>query len=270
MLQSLYAQAAHFAPAAGLIVAIIVVGLVASSILRRLVRLFVRKSGLESLAERAGVARALYAVGAREGLASFLGSVTYVAGLVATFTAVSEKLELTVVSSLTTAALRYAPRLVTALAILVGSLLLGSFVQGIVERAAGRRKDVDSPALTAKAARVLVLVIGITLAAEQAGLEVRFVTMLFELLLGMLGLGLALAFALGSYSIVRAMAARHYYKPLVRVGDTITIGADRGTVVRFGQTAIVLRSDDGERIVPCTRLLTHTVVVAIEEKQPNA
>lgn len=270
MLQTLYAQTARHLPTVGLITLIVIVGLIASAIARRLVRLFVQKTGLEALAERAGVAPALYFIGSREGLASFLGSIAYVAGLVVTFAAVSDKLELTIVSSLSAAALRYAPRILTALAILVGSIVFGSFVQRIVERAAGRRKDLDAPALTAKLARGLVVVVGVTLAAEQAGLEVHFVTILFELLLGIVGLGLALAFALGFYGIVRGMAARHYYRPLVRVGDVISIGSDRGTVVRFGPTAVILRTDDGERIVPCTRMLTTTVVVTSDEKNSSS
>jgi small-conductance mechanosensitive channel len=47
----------------------------------------------------------------------------------------------------------------------------------------------------------------------------------------------------------------------VRVGDVVRIGDDQGRVVRYGATAIVLATDDGERIVPCLRFLSHTVQV---------
>jgi hypothetical protein len=74
-------------------------------------------------------------------------------------------------------------------------------------------------------------------------------------------LAFALAFALGFSVVSRGMAARHYDRPLVRLGDVVRIGEDQGRVVRYGATAIVLATDDGERIVPCLRFLSNTVQV---------
>jgi small-conductance mechanosensitive channel len=164
-------------------------------------------------------------------------------------------------SSATAASLRYAPRLFGAVALLLGTVALASFVRNLVEHAAGRRDDLESPQGAAKIAQALVLVVGSTLAAEQAGIEVSFLTVLFQLAVGLTGLAFALAFALGFSAVFRGMAARHYYRPLVRVGDVVRIGDDQGRVVRYGATAIVLATDDGERIVPCLRFLSNTVQV---------
>ncbi len=261
MFESLRARAYAFAPTAALVVAILVGGLVASSILRRAVRALVQRSGIEALAERAGVSRLLYAVGVKQGLAAAAGSLAFAGGALATLAAVSDALGLTVMSTAAAACLRYAPRLLGALAILLGASTLASFVRNMVEHAAGRREDVDSPQGAARAAYALILVVGATLAAEQAGVEMRFLTTLFELGAGLAGLGVALAFALGFSAVFRGMAARHYYRPLVRVGDHVRVGADQGRVVRFSATAVVLATDEGERIVPCLRFLSNTVHV---------
>ena len=254
-------RVAVYAPRVGFVVAILVGGLVASAIARRLVSALVRRSGLEAFAERAGIARVLYAVGVKRGLASFLGGLAYVAGLVMTFSAASDAAGLAIVSTLTSSMLRYLPRLLTALGLLIGAFVGASIVRSFIEGVAAQRSDVHSPKAAAKIAYALVLTVGCMLAAEQAGIAVAFITTLLQVAVGVLGLGLALAFALGFYTVFRNMAARHYYKPLLRVGDTVRIGDDEGKVVRFAPTAVVLRTADGERIVPCARFLQNTVHV---------
>lgn len=264
---SLAERVARYAPTAGFVLAIVLGGFFASLIARRIVTAVVRRTGLEAFAERAGVARALYAVGIKQGLARFLGSLVYLAGLAVTFTAACDALGLTVVSTLTTNLLRYLPRLLGAGAMLVGAGVLAAVVRAAVERLASKRPDVESPKGAARIAHALILLIGAVLAAEQAGVEVGFLTTLLQIGVGILGVGLALAFALGFYVVIRNMAARHYYKPLLRVGDVVRIGDDEGAVLRFGPTALVLRTADGDRIVPCARFLHSTVVVrsAVED-----
>lgn len=260
-LDTLGERFATYAPTAGLVLGVVIGGWVASAVARRVVATLVRKTGLEALAERAGVARALYAVGVKKGLASFLGSVTFAAGLVTTFTVASDVLGLTIVSRLTTDLLGYLPRLLGACALLLGSGVIASIVRAFVDRVASKRSDVESPKAAAKVAYAFVLAIGVMLAAEQAGLEVAFLTTLLQIAVGLLGFAFALTFAFGFHSVFRSMAARHYYRPLLRVGDVVKIGEDEGTVVRFGPTALVLRTTDGDRIVPCSRFLNTTIHV---------
>lgn len=268
-LSSLGQRFATYAPTAGLVLGVVIGGWIASAIARRLVTTIVQKSGLEVLAERAGVARALYAVGVKKGFASFLGSVTYVVGLVATFTVVSDVLGLTLVSRLTTSLLGYLPRLVGACALLVGAGVVASVVRAFIERIASKRSDVESPQAAAKVAYAFILALGAMLAAEQAGVEIALLTTLLQIAVGLLGFAFALTFAFGFYTVFRNMAARHYYRPLLRAGDVVKIGEDEGTVVRFGPTALVLRTADGDRIVPCARFLNATVHVRASSEAPR-
>ena len=126
----------------------------------------------------------------------------------------------------------------------------------------------DVTAILPKKYKAWVGAIGAVLAVEQAGIEVTFVTTLLQIAVAVGGLGLALAFALGFHAILRNMAARHYYRPLVRIGDVVKVGDDEGTVVQFGATAMVLRTGEGDRIVPCARFLRQTVLVRSSSDTP--
>lgn len=258
---ALYDRAALLAPKALFVVGILVVGYLGSALARRLVRSAAERTGLEALVEGAGISRLLYAFGAKSGFASLLGSLAFAAGMLATLSAASDALGLTVVSALTSLALRYGPRLLTAVALLIGTLVLAGFVQGLVRHFASQRSDVRSPDGAGRLAYGFVVAVGVMLSAEQAGLEIRFLTTLLELLVAALGVAFALTFALGFHPVFRAMAAGHYYRPMIRVGDHVRIGESQGTVVRFAPTALVLSTDDGERIIPTTQLLDHTIEV---------
>jgi len=267
MLASLRALTAAYAPTAISLFTILVIGLLVSLIGKRLVRSVVARSGLEAAAEKGGVAPVLYALGARSGLAAFLGGVTFWAGLLGTIAVLSDRLGLGLVRQVIAGVLAYAPRVVVALAIAFGAIFLGGVVQRAIERLASTRSEVRKPGPIAAAARGLVVMVGITLAAEQAGLEVRFLTTIFEVVVGVTCLAIGLAFALGFHGVVRGMAARHYYKPLVRPGDHVRVGEDEGTVVKFGSTAVVLRDAGQERIIPCDRFLSGTVIVTKERSR---
>lgn len=249
------------APKVAFVAAILVFGVAASALARRLVRGAVRHSGLEALAEGAGVSRLLYAIGAKQGFASALGSLAFGAGILGTLSAASDALGLTVVSNLTGVLLRYGPRLLSAAGLLVGTFALASFVQGLVRHFSAQRGDIQSPEGAAKIAYGFVVSVGAMLAAEQAGLEIRFLTSLLQIVVGLFGAAFALTSALGFYTVFRGMAAGHYYRPLLRVGDLVSIGTDEGVVSRFSPTSIVLTTPDGDRIVPNVRLLHHTVLI---------
>jgi small-conductance mechanosensitive channel len=260
-LLSLYTRAADLAPKALFVVGILVVGYLASSLLRRLVRAAATRSGLEALVEGAGISRLLYAIGATRGFASLLGSLAFAAGMLATLSAASDALGLTVVSALTGLALRYGPRLLSAVALLIGTVVLAGFVQGLVRHFASQRSDIRSPEGAGRLAYGFIVAVGVMLSAEQAGLEIHFLTTLLELLVAAFGIAFALTFALGFHGVFRAMAAGHYYRPIVRVGDHIRVGENSGTVVRFAPTALILSTEEGERIIPNTLLLEQTIEV---------
>lgn len=267
-LENLGGRVSTLAPKVAFVAAIVVVGFVASAILRRLVRAAVSRSGLEAMAESAGVSRLLYALGAKSGFASALGSLAFAAGVLCTLSAASDALGLTVVSNLTAVVLRFGPRLLASAGLLVGTFALASFVQGLVRHFAARRDDIESPDGAARIAYGFVVSVGAMLAAEQAGLEIRFLTTLLQIVVGLFGVAFALTFALGFHAVLRSMAAGHYYRPLLRVGDTVVIGADEGTVLRFAPTAVILGTAEGERIIPNARLLHHTVIVRNAPARP--
>jgi small-conductance mechanosensitive channel len=259
MLEDLGQQVSKLLPTAALFVAVVVGGLILSAIARRTARWAIEKSGLDALAERAGAARLLYAIGVRKGVSHLVGGLVWAAGLLATGAAAAEVLGLDAVSEGAAALIAFLPRLAAA-GLVLG---VGAGVAGLVRRAAigfsQRRGDVDHPELLGNLAYYGVMTLAVIVASGQAGLETALVETLVVVLAAITAAAIALAFALGSRHSFHNLVAGHFLSRLARPGDTIRVGDIEGVVIRYFGVCVVLKTANGEVAVPCKVLLDHNI-----------
>jgi len=77
--------------------------------------------------------------------------------------------------------------------------------------------------------------------------------------------GAALSFGLGSRTAVANLIAAHYLGSMVRVGMTVKIGENQGTVVAVTPISVVLETREGRVIVPATQVTESTAVITHPE-----
>lgn len=259
MFNDLAQEVSRLLPTAALFVAVVIGGLIASSIASRTARWAIEKTGLDALAERAGAARLLYAIGVRKGVAHFIGGLVWAAGLLATGAAAADILGLEALSAGAAALIAFLPRLAAAGLV----LCVGAGVAGVVRRAAvgfgQRRGDVDRPELLGNLAYYGVMTVAVIVASDQAGLETSLVETLLIVLAAITAAAIALAFALGSRHSFHNLVAGHFLSRLARPGDTIRVGDVEGVVIRYFGVCVVLKTAEGEVAVPCKVLLDHNI-----------
>ncbi|MFZ6184844.1 hypothetical protein [Nannocystis pusilla] len=259
MFNDLAQEVSRLLPTAALFVAVVVGGLVASAIASRMARWAVEKSGLDALAERAGAARLLYAIGVRKGVAHLVGGLVWAAGLLATGAAAADILGLEALSAGAAALIAFLPRLAAAGLV----LCVGAGVAGVVRRAAigfgQRRGDVDRPELLGNLAYYSVMTVAVIVAGDQAGLETSLIETLLIVLAAITAAAIALAFALGSRHSFHNLVAGHFLSRLARPGDTLRVGDVEGVVIRYFGVCVVLKTAEGEVAVPCKVLLDHNI-----------
>lgn len=259
MLDSLKEQLAAYGPKAMTLLAIIVGGLIVSAVARRLARWIVDKSGIDALAEKAGAAKLLYAVGIRQGVSHVAGSIVYIVGLLLTGAAVAQMFGLPGIASGVSALVAYLPRLVAAVAVVIGGMALAGLLRRIVEGFGRRRDDVEQPEVLANLVYYAVMTIAMVVAAGQAGLETGLIESLLTTLVAIAFAAIGLAFALGSRGSFHNLVAGHFFRRLARPGDKVRVGDVEGTVVRYFGVCVVLRTAQGEVAVPCKVLLDEQV-----------
>ena len=247
------------APRAGLALLSLIVGLVVAYTGARVTRWFVRRTGLDALAERAGTARVLYSIGIKKGLPDVLARLVWIGVLLLTFAVVAETVGLPGVAEGIGALTEFIPRLVAAGMIVLGGVIAADILRGLVRRVATKRGDVDDPGLAGSVVYYLVLIVTFTLAAEQLGFATDLVNKLILITVAAALFSLGLAFALGGRQAFRSLVARYYAEGRFAPGDRISLSDVQGIVIRYSSVYVVLQSDEGKVVLPCARLLEEAV-----------
>jgi len=240
-------------------VAIAIVGFVVAAIARRVTAWAVRKTGLEVLAERVGAPRWLYAVGIKRSVPDTLGQVVWLVTLLVTVSAVFEKLGLRGVADGVSTLVGFVPQLITGALIALAGIYAAEVARNLVARVSAKRMDPETADLLGRAAQGLIIATALTMAADQIGLPTQLINATLLLSIGAVAAGIALAFALGARGVVEHLVARHYLQRMYRPGDRLELSDRSGELVRFGAVSAVLKTDDGELVIPCAALLEGTV-----------
>ncbi len=225
-------------------VAILVVGVGAAAILRALVQ-----QGLEALDRQLARAATTSEGVVTPALIRVAKGVTFWA---VTLVAVTLALRLFGDNDLSlglNAAVAFVPRLLAGLVIIGAGHLLALLARGLVVRLADDLHD-HSP--VPRLVYWSIMLIAIVMGLQQMQIDITFATQLILVLVGVVGAGLMLAFALGS----RAQVANIMAQSSVRrfsVGERIRIDEVEGTIVEIHTTGVELSTGTGTASIPAAR-----------------
>ena len=243
-------------------------GIVLTLLLARMVRWFVMRSGLEPLAERAGMSRVLYSLGYQKGLPRLLGQITIWMGMLLTLFMVAESLGLQGIAQGISTLLAWLPRALMAALVALGGFAAADLMRRIVTSLASKGDLVEAPDALATFVFYLVLTIFAALALDQIGLKTALINQLILTAALTFGLTFALSIALAAQTTLRELILRHYADKHFKPGQRIILEDGRaGDVLLHTQVAIVLRVDRERVVIPYTVLMNQAVRV-IDDLEP--
>ena len=251
------------APTVAFLLVIVIAGLLLARALAKLARWAVDRMGLEAFAEKLGVSRLLYASGVRIGLAQVIGKVAWWTVMGATLVVASEVAGLDGVSDAIGRVVGYLPQLLIAAVILLAGARVAEWARAMLLRSTRESGGVlDSPKSVAQIVYYAIIVVSVTFAADQLGLETALINSLILMVVAATAFGMALALALAARVSLGGVIARFYAAQLYRPGDRVQVlDADvEGVVLRYSATSMVVQIDAGdEMLVPCARVLQSVV-----------
>jgi small-conductance mechanosensitive channel len=246
-----------FLPRFGGALALLVLGLLAAWLLRRLVERALRLAGLDDLAERWGVHDVLERLGLDRSFSGALARAVRIAVVVVAVFAALSLLGLAFLSETLNAGLLFLPRLFVALVLLLAGLVLGELARRQVDRLAGQM-DLPRP-LGTLAEVVVIALFGVT-ALAQLGIPTEVLLLLAGILLAAAALMFALAFGIGGREMAREVSARRYVEAAFDVGQEISVAGVRGRIAAIEATSTVLETTGGDRVrVPNSQLIASSV-----------
>ncbi|MDF2759273.1 MAG: hypothetical protein K0R44_2376 [Thermomicrobiales bacterium] len=257
-LTRMYNDIASFLPGVvnGLIV--LVVGYLVARIIGGLVRLVLRKAGLDDLSERRGIVSGLRGLGIGLLPSRLIGQTVF--GLLFLSFAVTavRLMGFETGAVLLERLLDFLPNVFAALMVfLLGSLvarLAGNWVSVIAAAGGlGYARQLGSLVQYVVALFVMVLAFGVL------GLPVGLLVTTITIMIAAFGLAVGLALGLGARTIVYHILAGYYIRQRYQPGQRITLGQMSGQVSGTGSVNTVVTTAEGSTIVPNGVLLESTV-----------
>ena len=242
--------------AAALIVMLLGVGVAKLSefVLRRVFR----RIALESLLEKLGVTALLSRVGWTHGGCRPIERGVYYLILFLFVQQSARVLGLTPISSFLDAALGYAPRVFTALAVVVAGALLAS-VAGRMAEAGAKGVGVEFATILGRVISGAAMTVAVIIAFDQLEID-SFLpqNLVMGAFLGVV-LGLALTFGLGTRDLSRNILAGSYARRIFEPGCEIEVAGERGILVAITPLQTLLKKGDKVIAVPNSVYLDEVV-----------
>jgi small-conductance mechanosensitive channel len=175
---------------------LLLIGMVVGKIARAAVEKFLKFVRVDEYTEKVRVNELLARLGFGQSPAFVVGFLVYWLIILVFLVSAANAVQLTVVSQLLERFVLFIPKLIGA----AGGLLLGHFFGEVVLNAATANK-LDSAVAFSKVVRIVVMVFAGVMALEQIGIDTTIITSSIQIILGTIGLGVAIAFGLGGQTV---------------------------------------------------------------------
>lgn len=158
----------------------------------------------------------------------------------------------------------YLPSLMAGGLIILSGYILGSVVRHLVTHAAASA-DIAQAVLLGQIAQISFFIVGVVMGLGQVGVDVSFLVILFGIAFAAVLTGFSLAFGLGARSLVENLIAARHLKEFVRPGQLVETGNERGRVLEFTATGMVVETDDGRKLIPARLCMEQSFSVVTRE-----
>jgi hypothetical protein len=204
--RTVLAQISQFMVNALLVIIILLIGWLLAKLIRSVVSKTLKTAKLNELSSRIELDKLLSKGGITYSLSELIGGICYWLGLLVTFMVAVNSVGLTVAADLLNKVVLYIPNVVAALFILILGMFVSTLLKNIVQTAASNA-GLNQGKLLAQIVETIVIAFAIFVGLEQLQIGIRITELTISIVLGSLGLGLALAFGLGCKDIAGKFVA---------------------------------------------------------------
>ena len=257
-----WTQVILLAPKMVAMVAVLVIGYVLARWFGSLIAVVTEKIGLQTAAEKSGLAKSMHDVGIRRAVPAIVGGIVFWLLMSVFLMAAFNILGLQSVSNAMGEVVNYIPRLLVATVVVVIGLLAATFLRGVVATSADRVGLSYAEYLAGGCYWVLSILTFIA-AFNQPGIQFALLEKL--ILIGSAGLaaGFALAFGLGGRDVMAGILAGYYVRQRLQAGDQVSVAGFEGTVREVGPVATIVETKENGLVsrhsIPNSRMLQEAV-----------
>ena len=257
-----WGQVIMLAPKLVAMVSVLVVGYVVARWVGGLITVIADKIGLQTAAEKSGLATSMKDVGISRPVPAIVGGLVFWLLMCVFVMAGFNILGLESVTSAMGEVVNYIPRLLVATVVVVIGLLAATFLRGVVATSADRVGLSYAEYLAGGCYWVLSI---LTFIAAFNQLGIQFALLEKLILIGSAGLaaGFALAFGLGGRDVMSGFLSGYYVRQRLQAGDSVGVAGIEGTIREVGPVATVIETRENGLVsrhsVPNAKMLLEAV-----------
>src|ERR671932_2820873 len=199
---------------------ILIVGYIVAKVLQAVVGRVLQAVGFDRWMERGGIKQFFDRAETNQTPHSILGQLVFWFVFIIAITMAADALGIPQVSAILGQLIGYIPNIIAAILILILAALLANFLAGIVRGATGSE-------VLSSMARYAIIVYAVFAALTQLGIAVQLTANTFLILLGAVGLALAIAFGIGGREVARDLVEKAYNRSDRTTGGSPTAGQQR-------------------------------------------
>ncbi len=204
--RAVLAQISQFMVNALLVIVILIIGWLFSKAVKAIVSKSLKLVKLNEISSRIELDKLLGKGGITYSLSDLIGVICYWLGLLITFMVAVNAIGLTVAADLLNQVVLYIPNVIAALFILILGMFASTILKNIVQTAASNA-GLAQGRLLAQIVETIVIAFAIFVGLEQLKIGISITEVTLAIILGSIGLGLALAFGLGCRDIAGKFVA---------------------------------------------------------------
>lgn len=251
-------RTSSFVPTMLATVLLLLVGLLVSWLIASLIRRFLVRVRLDRWLDSSDVAESLKQSDLGRSPTQLIARVVFWLFFLCFIVIALENLGLELSQLPIRAFIAYLPVVLGAVLLLLGGVVLATFL-GRGTAAALGGMGIEHYGRLGRVVKGLVVALTVVLVVEQLGFDVTTLTRTFSNLVIVIAAGLVFAFAWGGRDVARNVLASHYIREQYRQGDRVVVDGHEGVLEEVGSLNSRLTSEEGEILVPNSRLIEQTV-----------
>jgi hypothetical protein len=251
--------AAAFLPSLIATLVILGVGWLVSRIVAAVTERGLLRLGVDRAAARLGASETLRQAGVSVPASRIIGRLVFWILMLTFLLSAVETLGLSAVTTTIDRLIAFLPNVIAAGLIFVLGLLLARLVRNLVSSAAVAAELAQAPRLGSLAEIAVALVVGVV-ALEQLGVETQIVVTVVTAVVGVAGVSVGVAFALGARPVITHILAGHFLRQSLPSGGSVEVAGRRGVVERVGAVDTLVRDEEHTWSIPNGRLIEEIVI----------
>jgi hypothetical protein len=198
--KAMLVRAATFLPTLIGILVILVVGWIIAAVLKNVVVKLLKTIQFDTASDKSGLADVLRKGGIKNTLSELIGGLIYWVVMLLVFMTALNALGMTVVASLLDKVILYIPNVIAAIFIVALGIFFASIIGSII-MTASMNAGIKQSKLLSQVTQIVIVVFAAIMALEQLNIATAILNTIITILLGAIGLAVALAIGLGSKDV---------------------------------------------------------------------